>query len=182
MKNLLKSAALVAVMFVSTQLVSAQQKIGHINFGEIISSTNEFKTAQDQLKVLNDGKTTEIQGMYTEYQKKQTAANDKLRNRSEANKETVDTELQALGNELRDMETRIQEVQRVAQEELGKKEQELFEPIQKKVVDAINFVSKEKGYAYVLDISNGSIPYFAGGDDLTAAVKTKLGISATAAK
>jgi len=35
--------------------------------------------------------------------------------------------------------------------------------------------------AYVFDISSTNIPYFQGGEDLTAAVKTKLGISATAA-
>lgn len=176
MKNLFRGVAVAAVMFFGTQYVSAQQKIGHINFGDIISSTNEFKTAQDQLKVLQETKTKELQGMYELFQKKQTDANEKLRNRSEANKAAVDAELQTLGQELQTMEQRIQEVQRVAQEDLGKKEQELFEPIQKKVVDAINAVSKEKGYAYVLDVSNGSIPYYGGGDDLTAAIKTKLGV------
>lgn len=177
MRKLFKSVAVVAIVLFSTVMVKAQQKIGHIDFGEIISSTAEFKAAQEQLKTLNDTKTAELQNMYTEFQKKQNDANEKLRNRSEANREAIDAELQTLGNELRDMETRIGEVQRVAQEELGKKEQELFEPIQKKVVDAINAVSKEKGYAYVLDISNGSIPYFQGGDDLTADVKAKLGVN-----
>lgn len=176
MKNLFRSAALAAVMFLGTQYASAQQKIGHINFGEIISSTTEFKTAQDQLKVLQDTKTKELQGMYEEFQKKQTEANDKLRNRSEANKETVDQQLHALETELQTIQQRIQDVQRVAQEDLSKKEEELFQPIQKKVIDAINIVSKEKGYAYVLDVSNGSIPYFGGGDDLTKDIKTKLGV------
>jgi len=180
MKNLFKGAiAFVAVFFV-TQLAHAQQKIGHINFAEIIQSTPEFKTAEGQLKTLSDGKTKELQDMYAMYQTKQKEANDKARNRSEANKETVDVELQKLGTELRDIETRINENQRVAQEELNKKEEELISPIHRKVSEALNNVSKEKGYAYVFDISSTNIPYFQGGDDLTAAVKTKLGISATA--
>lgn len=181
MKNLVKSAALVAGLFISTQLVNAQQKIGHINFGDIISGTTEFKAAQDQLKTLQDGKTKELQDMYAEYQKQQTAANDKARNRSEANKETVDAELNTLMTQLRELEGRIQDIQRVAQEEVGKKQEELYQPIEKKVMTAVNDVAKSKGYAYVFDISSTNIPYFGGGDDLTAEIKTKLGISATTA-
>ncbi|MDH5827631.1 OmpH family outer membrane protein [Sphingobacterium sp. SG20118] len=181
MKNLFKGAIAFVAVFFATQLAHAQQKIGHLNLMEIIQSTPEFKTAEGQLKTLSDGKTKELQDMYAMYQTKQKEANDKARNRSEANKETVDLELQKLGNELRDIETRINENQRVAQEDLNKKEEELISPIHKKVTDAITLVSKEKGFAYVFDISSTNIPYFQGGDDLTADVKTKLGISSTAA-
>lgn len=48
-------------------------------------------------------------------------------------------------------------------------------------MNAVNDIAKAKGYAYVFDISSTNIPYFAGGDDLTTDVKSKLGISATAA-
>lgn len=180
MKNLFRSVALVAVVFLGAQQVNAQQKIGHVNADEIFQMTAEFKTANEQLRTLNDTKTKELQGMYEEFQKKQTDANEKLRNRSEANKATVDAELQTLGQDLQSMEQRIQEVQRVAQEDLGKKQQELLTPIQTKVMNAINAVAKEKGYAYVLDTSNGNVLYFQGGEDIAADVKTKLGIAANA--
>jgi outer membrane protein len=181
MKNLLKGAVALVAVFFSTQFANAQQKIGHINFAEIIQSTSEFKAAEGQLKTLSDGKTKEIQDMVTIYQTKQKDANDKLRNRSEANKETVDPEINKIGQELQDIQSRIQTAQQAAQDELGKKEEELIAPIHKKVGEAVNAVSKEKGMAYVFDISSTNIPYFQGGEDLTAAVKTKLGISATAA-
>jgi outer membrane protein len=181
MKNLLKGAVAIVAVFFSTQFANAQQKLGHINFAEIIQSTSDYKTAEGQLKTLSDGKTKEIQDMVTIYQTKQKEANDKLRNRSEANKETVDPEINKLGQELQDIQSRIQTAQQAAQEELGKKEDELITPIQRKVAEAVSVVSKEKGMAYVFDISSTNIPYFQGGEDLTAAVKTKLGISATAA-
>ncbi|WP_104383229.1 OmpH family outer membrane protein [Sphingobacterium sp. HMA12] len=181
MKNLFKGAVAIVAVFFSTQFANAQQKLGHINFAEIIQSTSEYKTAEGQLKTLSDGKTKEIQDMVTIYQTKQKEANDKLRNRSEANKETVDPEINKLGQELQDIQSRIQTAQQAAQEELGKKEDELITPIQRKVAEAVTAVSKEKGMAYVFDISSTNIPYFQGGEDLTAAVKTKLGISATAA-
>ena len=177
MKNLFRSVALVAVVFLGVQQVNAQQKIGHINADEIFQLTPEFKTANDQLRTLNETKTQELQGMYAEFQKKQTEANEKYRSRSEANKETIDAELQTLGEELQNIEQRIQEVQRVAQEDMGKKQQELLTPIQTKVINAINSVAKEKGYAYVLDTSSGNVIYFQGGEDISMDVRSKLGIS-----
>lgn len=181
MKNLLKSVVLATGILMAGSAANAQQKIGHINTAEIVQSTNEFKAAETQMKTLSDTKQKEIQGMISEYQKEQNNANEKLRNRSEANKETVDAEVQTIATKMREMETRIQGVQQAAQEEIGKKQQELYAPIEQKVMNAINTVAKEKGYAYVLDISNGGVPYFGGGDDLTADIKAKLGVSATAA-
>lgn len=180
MKNLFRSVALVAVVFLGVQHVNAQQKIGHVNADEIFQLTPEFKTANDQLRTLNETKTKELQGMYEEFQKKQTEANEKYRNRSAANQDATDAELQVLGEELQNIEQRIQEVQRVAQEELGQKQQELLTPIQTKVMTAINAVAKEKGYAYVLDTSSGNVLYFQGGEDIAMDVRTKLGISADA--
>lgn len=176
MKNLLKGAALVVGLCAATSVANAQQKIGHVNADEIFQLTTEFKTASEQLKVLSESKQKEMEGMYTEYQKKNTEGQEKLRNRSEANKTQVDAELQTLGQELQQMEQRIQEVQKVAQEEVQKKQQELMAPIQTKVMTAINTVAKEKGFAYILDIGSGSVIYFQGGEDVSADVKTKLGI------
>ncbi len=177
MKNVFRSVAVAAVMFIGAQQVNAQQKIGHINADEVFQATPEFKAAEEQLKTLQETKGKEYQSMVEEYQKKLGEAQEKARNRSEANKETVDAELQVMGQELQTMEQRIQDVQRVAQEEIGKKQQELLAPIQQKVMNAITAVAKEKGYAYILDVSNGNVIYFQGGEDVSADVKTKLGIT-----
>lgn len=177
MKNLLKGAVLaVGLLTVSGAAVQAQQKIGHLNAEEIFQLTPEFKTAQEQLQVLGETKQKELEGMHQELQKKEEAYNQLMLNRSEANKEETETKLQTLGQEFQQIQTRIQEVQRIAQEEMGKKQQELLAPIQTKVMNAINSVAQEKGYAYILDLAAGSVIYFQGGDDVTADVKTKLGI------
>jgi len=180
MKNLLTGVGMVVVLFLSTGIVSAQQKIGHVNSEDIIQAMPEFKTAQAEFEALQKSKEGELQQMGTEHDKKLTAAQDLSRNRSEANKDSIDAQLQKLGTELQEIQRRIQEVQQVAQQELQNKQNELFTPIFQKANTAVQSVAKEKGYAYVFDIANASIPYFDGGDDLTADVKTKLGISATA--
>lgn len=177
MKNLLKGAALaVGLMTASTVAVQAQQKIGHVNAEEIFQATPEFKTANDQLRTLGEAKQKELEGMQQELVKKEEAYNELMLNRSEANKQETETKLQSLGQEFQQIQSRIQEVQRIAQDELGKKQQELLAPIQTKVMNAINAVAQEKGYAYILDLAAGSVIYFQGGEDVTADVKAKLGI------
>jgi len=179
MKNLLKGVGMVAVLFLSTELVSAQQKIGHVNSEEIIQAMPEFKTAQTEFENLQKTKEGELQQMGTEHDKKLTEFQNLQRIRSEANKDSIDTKLQQLSTEIDEIRRRIQEVQQVAQQELQTKQNELFTPIFQKANTAVQGVAKEKGYAYVFDVANASIPYFAGGDDLTTDVKTKLGISAS---
>ena len=177
MKNLFKGVVVVALLFLSTELVSAQQKIGHVNTAEVIQSMPEFASANTEFENLQKGKEAELQGMFAEFQKKQTVAQEMYRNRSEANKDSIDAQIQTLSIELQDIQRRLEEVQQVAENELGQKQEELFAPIIQKANTAVQSVAKEKGYAYVFDIANSAIPYFAGGDDLTADVKTKLGIS-----
>jgi len=177
MKNLLKGAVVVAGLLLSTGLVSAQQKIGHINSNDIIQSMPEFSAAQTEFENLQKSKEEELQKMGEVHDQKIQQAQQLQRNRSEANADSIDAEIQKIGTELQELQGRIQQVQQVAQEELQKKNEELFAPIIQKANTAIQSVAKEKGYAYVFDIANPGISYFAGGDDLTADVKTKLGIS-----
>ncbi|HLW50054.1 MAG TPA: OmpH family outer membrane protein [Sphingobacteriaceae bacterium] len=177
MRNVLKSLAVVAALFLTVGSVSAQQKIGHINYAEIFTATADYLKAEEELKALDSVKTGELQSMFNEYQKKRSEAQDMLMNRSEANKAEIDPQLQALDIEIQDFERRLQEVQQIAEQEIGQKQQELFTPIHQKVGTAIQSVAAEKGYAYVFDISSTNIPYFQGGEDITNDIKIKLGIA-----
>jgi outer membrane protein len=80
--------------------------------------------------------------------------------------------------ELTDLQTRYQEFQQVAQQDMAKKEQTLMEPVQKKAIDAINEVAKAGGYTVVFE--TGSMIYFdeTNVKDITPEVKTKVGIVA----
>lgn len=46
----------------------------------------------------------------------------------------------------------------------------------KKAEDAVKAVAKEKGYAYVLDITQPGVVYFDGGINILGDVKAKLGL------
>ena len=73
------------------------------------------------------------------------------------------------------MNTRLQEFNQVAQQELQKKEQELMEPIIKKANEAINEIAKAGGYSVIMETS--AMVYFdeAQVKDITPEVKAKLG-------
>lgn len=176
MKNLVKGAILAVGLFAATSVAQAQQKIGYINADEVFQQTAEFKTATDALKTLSESKQKELEGMVKLLQEKNALAEEKYNTISVANKAAVEAELTVLGQEIQAMQQRVQDVQKVAQEEIGKKQQELMAPIQTKVMNAINAVAKEKSFAYILDLGTGAVIYYQGGEDITADVKVKLGI------
>ncbi|MFN0290841.1 MULTISPECIES: OmpH family outer membrane protein [Pedobacter] len=184
MKKLIKGLFVAAGLLLTTQVVSAQQKFGHLNSDEIFSTWSEAKTVSSTIENLAKTKQAEIDKMITEYQNKLKAAQDKERTLSEANKDVVVKELQVAQTELTDLQKRIEDARNKARTDVEAKQAEVFPPLQQKVATAINAISKEKGLSYVFDISASqgfnNLVYFDGGEDITAAVKTKLGIAATA--
>ncbi|RZK50505.1 MAG: OmpH family outer membrane protein [Pedobacter sp.] len=198
-RKLINVLFVVAGLLLTTNIASAQQKFGHLNTDELYDAMPEAIAAQTELEKLSTTRQTEIEKMINEYQTKLKAAQDKeklaqdkQRNMSEANRETISKELDVLarelqnaGQELQNFQTRIEEAKTKATNELKDKQAALFPPVSKKLTNAINAVAKEKGLAYVFDTSVtqgfNNLLYFDGGEDITAAVKAKLGISATAA-
>lgn len=185
MRKLINVFFVAAGLMVTANVASAQQKIAHIDSESIFSSMPEAKTATATLETLQKQKQGEIEKMQGEYTTKYEAAVAKNKTLSEANKEVVGKELQAMGVELEDMKKRITEATQKAQQDIATKQGELLAPLNTKFINAVKAVSKEKGYAYIFDISAqqgaNNLLAWEGGEDVTAAVKTKLGISATAA-
>jgi len=184
MRKLINVFFVAGGLLLTANLANAQQKIAHLNSEEIFAVMTEAKTAQTTLETLGKQRQGEIEKMTTEYQGKYQSAVAKQKTLSEANRETVTKELDVLSGELQDMEKRIQDSKVKAQQELATKQSELFLPINQKFETAVKAVAKEKGLAYVFDIAAqqgaNNLLFSEGGDDITGAVKTKLGISATA--
>ncbi len=148
----------------------AQQKIGHVNSVELLAAMPEKKVADTTLqkfkKSLDDQLKTmqaELQGKYQGYLQKKDSLSEPVRALKE--------------QELQDLNQRIQDFQQTAQESYEKKLQELYTPISKKAKDAVIAVGKEKGYAYVLDASEGGLVIYASdSDNIMPLVKAKLGL------
>ncbi|TDO22049.1 OmpH family outer membrane protein [Pedobacter duraquae] len=184
MRKLINAIFVAAGLLFTANIANAQQKIGHLNSEAIFAVMPEAKVAQTTLEAFNKTKTAEIEKMQGEYQTKYAAAVAKQKTISEANKEAVGKELDQMGAELEDLKKRINDAGVKAQQEFAQKQGDLFVPINTKFEAAVKSVAKEKGLAYVFDIAaqqNGNNLLFSeGGDDITAAVRTKLGIAASA--
>ncbi|TKC05679.1 OmpH family outer membrane protein [Pedobacter polaris] len=184
MRKLINVLFVAAGLLLTANVANAQQKLGHLNSDEIYATMPEAKAAQASLESLAKTKQGEIDKMITEYQAKLKAAQDKEKTLSEANKEVVGKELQNAQVELQDLGKRIEDARTKATTDVQTEQGRLYPPINQKLSAAMGAVAKEKGLAYVFDISASSgfnnLIYFDGGEDITAAVKTKLGISASA--
>lgn len=161
--------ALVLVLFPSLMMsAQTQQKIGIVDTQAIIMAMPETKSMQTELDALMKKYEDSIVAMQKEYQ----AKFEEFVAQQETMVESIKVRKQ---QEIEDMAKRIQELNGVAQQDIQKKQTELFTPIQNKVRDAINKVGAENGFAYLLDASQ-MIYVGTTGIDATAMVRTKLGL------
>jgi len=179
MKNLIKVALVVAGLSLSGSAVNAQQKFAHINSADLLQSMPEIKVADAALETYQKGLQGLLEKMSAEHDKNVAAYQDKQKTLTDANKDIVTKELQIMGSEIQDLEKRMNDQDQKAQQDYKTKSDELYNPILKKATDAVNAVAKEKGFAYVFDISQPTVIYFGGGDDILEAVRAKLGITAS---
>ncbi len=145
-------------------------KFGTVNSAEIIAAMPERAAAEQQLQDLSKKYEDEFVKVQEEFQNKYK-------------------ELQALGDtvpetirmrrlqEVQESQQRIESFRTMAQEDIAKKQEELFIPIQQKLMDAIKAVGEEGKFTYIFDLTYPVVLYQGvGNEDITPLVKAKLGI------
>ncbi len=168
MKNLKKAVVALVFVIAATSFVNAQSKIAHINVSELLAEMPEMIAAQAELKKLSETYRVDIESSMTELKNKYTQYSNEASAMSEE-------ENQKRALELQGFEKNIGEAQQAAQQELGKKQAELFKPISEKAQAAIEKVAAAQGYDYVIDSTQGGGVIVAKGKDLLADVKQELG-------
>ena len=164
----MKKLAVLILMLLPLGGVFAQDKIAIVNTAEIFNAMPEVSAVEKQIATLNEQYEKEFKTMQDEYTKKYS----EYMSQQDSLTENIKLRRQ---QEIQDLETRIQNFVPVAQQEMQKKQQELYAPIQQKMQDAIKAVGDEKGYTYIL---NPQVLLYKGNDavDATDFVKAKLGI------
>lgn len=173
MRKYFISILLVAVVF-SAVTVNAQQKlkIGHINSQELLSLMPESDSAQKKLEGLANDHQLVLEEMSVEFNKKFEAYRvaldaGTLSDLARASKEA----------ELEDLQTRIQQFEQTAQQDLQQKRVEIFTPVQEKALNAVNEVAEENGFTYIFDTGMGAVVYTSpDSQDILPLVKAKLGL------
>ena len=168
MKQFKKVVVAVVLFVAATSFVNAQSKVAHINVTELLSEMPEMKSAQAELKKLQETYKADIESSMTELRNKYTQYQSEASAKSKEENEKRAVELQGF-------ERNIGEAQQAAQQELAKKQAELFQPISEKAMAAIEKVAGAQGYVYVMDATQGGGLIVAKGPDLLADVKKELG-------
>lgn len=166
-----KKIALLALMLAAfSGSLMAQSRFGHINSSEVVGMMSDTKKADEDLKKFTSDLQTQLKAMVEELQNKYQDYQAKKASLADAVKEIREKEIQ-------DLQQRIDDFQQSAQQNIGKKKEELYSPIFKKVEKAIKEVAAEGKYAYIFDSSTGTVLYAQDSDNILDLVKKKLNLT-----
>ena len=148
-----------------------EPKFGHVNSVEILSLMPEKANIEKSINDLNTQWTTELTKLREEYFAKIKDYQEKL-------KTNVPESIKAARqSEIAELEKRIAALQQSANEDLQKKQHELFAPVIDKVKKAISEVGVENDLLYIFDLSTQGIIFQSPkSNDITALVKKKLNL------
>lgn len=171
MRKYIISIFLVVMAF---SAINAQQKlkVGHINSQELLALMPESDSAQKKLEKLANEHQLVLEEMSVEFNKKFEAYRLKMDEGSLSDLARASKEA-----ELEDLQTRIQQFEQTAQQDLQQKRVEIFTPVQEKALNAVNEVAEENGFTYIFDTGMGALVYTSpDSQDILPLVKTKLGL------
>ncbi len=169
----MKKTILLAVAFLLTiSSTTFAQKIGYCNSVMLLQEMPEVKQADSDLQAYQAQLTKRGQEMVQQLQAKDNELQKKKADGTISPKDYEDQAAKLLAEQ-----EIIKNYEQEVYEKLGKKREELYQPILDKVNKAMSEVAKVEGYLIVLDSSQQVILYADETLDLTKAVKAKLGIT-----
>ena len=153
----MKKLMLIAVLVFMVAGEVFAQKLAYVDTEYILKNIPEYKDAQKKLDDIAaswqkdiDTKYAEIDKLYKSYQAEQVLLTEEMKQQRQ--------------KEIQDKEKAAKELQKQKfgyQGELFVKRQELIQPIQDNVYDAVQKIATTKAYDFVLDKSSGSVVLFA---------------------
>lgn len=154
------------MMFVAVGTASAQQKLAHMDYQEVLALMPEAKKVSTDLDTFSKTKEAEIKKLADAWEADVKKYQDEAPKMTEAQRSAKEAELGKTQQNLQQMAT-------TAQADLLKKRETLLKPVVDKLNAAIAKVAKANLWDYILDTQ--SLIYHAG-VDATPDVKKELGI------
>ena len=159
------------LFFVNSVAGQTTIKLGHINSQELYTAMPEMDSAQKNLEAVAKQYETTLEQLQVEFNKKYEEYNKMTQDPT-----AVELILRTKEDELQTLQQRIQAFQQEAQNEITKKRNEFFQPVQEKAQKAINDVGVENGFTYIFDVNAGIVYAADNTIDVLPLVKKKLGI------
>lgn len=153
MKTLTKTTLIGLVVFLAFLAGNKAfaQRNAYVDTQYILNNIPEYKDAQDELDAMSkkwqkeiESKFSEVETMYKKYQAESVLLPDDVKQKRE--EEIINKE-----KEVKDLQKKYFG----SDGELFKKRQELIQPIQEKVYNAIETIATTKNYSFVFDKSGG---------------------------
>ncbi|MFI3282233.1 MAG: OmpH family outer membrane protein [Rikenellaceae bacterium] len=169
MKKLITAAAVVAMaMSVSTTFA---QKMGRINVQEVVMAMPETQTMQTNLEAFRKDLSDNFETMQVEFNTKVADYQKNMNTYTASVRDLKEKELQ-------DLQTRMEQFEQSAMQEIQAKQNELLAPIINKAREAVSKVASEGGYDVVYDESAGALAYVNQSTvtDIAPLVKSNLGM------
>ena len=168
MKYLVLALAVSVLTF--TASAQSKMKFGHVNSQELLEAMPEKAEADKTLETFAQSLEQQLQAMSQEWESKvqDFRANEAVMS---------DIIKQTKAEEIQNLEQRIQAFQQNAQQSLGQKEAEVYQPILDKAKEAVDAVAEKNGFSYIFDTSAGTVLYQPDSDNIMELVKTELGIT-----
>jgi outer membrane protein len=170
--NILKSVIgsvggllILAAVFINSQAIAADVKIGFVDMQKVSSASTAVKKAQGILKQKADSLQGTLKKDEDDFIALKKTFDRKKSAWSDEEKKKKEMELQ---NKYQDISAK----QEQSRQELKKLEAEHLGPIQKKIIEIVGSVAKDKGYSLILP--RQVVIYSSEATDITDAVTTEL--------
>jgi outer membrane protein len=168
MRKIITAIILTAGLLSAGNRLAAQSKTGCISFNELLNAMPDFKRADTVLARYRDTLEREYDAYKTEYSEQENL----LRSVDTARYTKVQLDLKK--RSLAEILSKLQGYEQEAGLLLDQKRQFLLLPIQKKAAAAIQAVSKENGYAFILE--KDVLHVYPPSEDILPLVKKRLGL------
>ena len=160
---------ILAAVIIATTGSAMAQKTGYISVDNMVRLMPDIAKIDTMMqRYQTDSINTEFASLVADYNYRDSLLSSKDTLKMPA---TVrDQHRQAL----QQISYQVQNWQQISQQAYQSKQQELLQPVYRKVMTAVNAVAKEKGYAYV--ISSDALLVAPPGDDLLPSVAQRLNV------
>ncbi len=162
-RNILVVSAVVFSLLVASANLYAQDKIGFINMREVIQTSNAGKRAGEEMKRIADRKQAEITSMERELKN----LKEELDKKSSVMTASARSEKEsAYQKKLRSYQILVND----ANEELQKKDQEIFQKLMPDILKVVRSIGEKEKYTLIVDVATMPVPYFDKTKDITGKV------------
>ena len=166
----MKKIILSLMLLLPLSMVAQEIKIAVVKYSEIFSIMPETTAVENELNALVERYKAELQTLENDFIRKQS---DFTNQRDSLTDNIKTMRIQ----EIQDLQTRMENLSQMAQQDLEKKQMDLYAPINEKIQKAIDEVGDENNYTMVFIKNPNIVPYVGKtAIDITEQVKAKLGI------